>query len=544
MPSSAADPDGPVGLRRGLVLTGLALAAGVLLAWPMVRLAAEAGSDGGAAVAAALAPPALVAIANSLWTSLAVTIGAVALALALAMLVEHAQVRTRRALLACLVGPLLVPDFVTAVAWGRAYGPAGLLDRVSGVELPGLYGPAGVVVVLAAGSVPLALLIVIAGMRASGEPDLVRAARVHGASPLAAFRTISLPLLWPVLLAAAGLVFASTVNAFGTPAVLGRPAGFATMTTRIYGDLAFSADPTSFQRALGLSLVLIALVVGALALADRLLPRPGRVLASIGPRAALRPAPVPAVAAAWSFVALTTAVPLAALVLQALTRAVGLPPLPEHLTLDNFGRAVDSRTLPAVFNSLLLAGAAAVVCVGLGLAAALAPPRRWRRWAASTVAIGFAVPGSVLAIAVLLAYGAPLRDTLWLIGIAYVAKLWALAERPIAAAHERRSPLAARAARVHGAGPATALRTIVLPLLAPVIVAAGLLVFVFALHEVTISILLYGPTSATLSVAILNLQQLGDPTVTAALALLLTGLVGVACLPLLALRRAWGGSAG
>lgn len=539
MRSSAADPLDRLGPRRALALAALTIAVVAVLAWPGIRLAAEAVADGGAAVWAAATPSGLVAIANSAWTSVVVSIGAVTAALGLAILVEHARIRFRRALLVLLTAPLLVPDFVTALAWGRAYGPAGLLDRLTGLELPGLYGPAGVVIVLTAGAVPLALLVVVAGMRARKEPDLVRAASVHGADPLTAFRTVSMPLLWPALLAAAGLVFATTVNAFGTPAVLGRPAGFATMTTRIYGDLAFSADPAAFQRALGLSVVLVALVVGSLALADRLAPRRAAGAGSIGPRAALRPAPALAVGAAWAFVALTTLVPLAALCLQALTRAVGLPPLPEHLTLDNFGRAVDSRTMPAVLNSLLLAGSAAVVCIGLSLVAVLAPSRRGRHWVSGAVAAGFSVPGSVLAIAVLLAYGAPLRDTLWLIGIAYVAKLWALAERPIAAAHEHRSPLAVRAARVHGAGPAATLRTVVLPLLAPAIAAAGLLVFVVALHEVTISILLYGPETATLSVTILNLQQLGDPTVTAALAVLLTGLVAVASVPLLVLGRSW-----
>jgi iron(III) transport system permease protein len=92
------------------------------------------------------------------------------------------------------------------------------------------------------------------------------------------------------------------------------------------------------------------------------------------------------------------------------------------------------------------------------------------------------------------------------------------------------------AARVHGADWRTAMRTIAVPLLAPVLLATGVLVFVIALSEVTISILLYGPGSATLAVTILNLQQLGDPTVTTALAVLLTVLVGVCLAPLALLR--------
>jgi iron(III) transport system permease protein len=90
-----------------------------------------------------------------------------------------------------------------------------------------------------------------------------------------------------------------------------------------------------------------------------------------------------------------------------------------------------------------------------------------------------------------------------------------------------------RAARVCGADAPTASRTVVLPLLRPLIVAGGLIVFVFGLHEVTMSSLLYGPGTATLAVVVLDLQQLGATGPTAALALLLTAVVALASLPLL-----------
>ena len=65
------------------------------------------------------------------------------------------------------------------------------------------------------------------------------------------------------------------------------------------------------------------------------------------------------------------------------------------------------------------------------------------------------------------------------------------------------------------------------------IVAGGLIVFMFGLHEVKMSSLLYGPGSATLAVVVLNLQQLGEVGLTAALALVLAGIVALAALPLL-----------
>jgi iron(III) transport system permease protein len=88
------------------------------------------------------------------------------------------------------------------------------------------------------------------------------------------------------------------------------------------------------------------------------------------------------------------------------------------------------------------------------------------------------------------------------------------------------------------------LRHVVLPLLAPALLAAWLAVFIFAFHELTMSSLLYGPGSETLAVVILNLRQLGDVQVTAALAVVLTGVVFMAAAALLGVRRLWGRVAG
>jgi iron(III) transport system permease protein len=78
---------------------------------------------------------------------------------------------------------------------------------------------------------------------------------------------------------------------------------------------------------------------------------------------------------------------------------------------------------------------------------------------------------------------------------------------------------------------------VVMPILRPALVSAWMLVFLSALHELTMSSLLYGPGNETLSVVILNLQQLGDVAATSALALLLTLLVAAPSVPLLASRR-------
>ena len=125
----------------------------------------------------------------------------------------------------------------------------------------------------------------------------------------------------------------------------------------------------------------------------------------------------------------------------------------------------------------------------------------------------------------------PIRIALLaIILVAYLAKFWALGFRPVAAGLDGIPADSYHAARMSGAGVWTTTRTVVLPQLRPMIVAGGLIVFMFGLHEVTMSSLLYGPGSATLAVVVLNLQQLGDNGLTAALALVLAALVAVVAL--------------
>lgn len=520
-------------LAWGLVVAALAS----LVLWPLARLLAEALGAGLGRLLADLGSAGIGAIANSLWVSALVTALALSGGLAAALLTERSRIPGAGLLRAAILLPLVIPDFVSAMSWLRAYGPVGLSHRLLGIELPGLVGPAGIVLVLSVGSLPLAWLVIAGGMRVRAEPDLERAARASGASALVAFRSVTLPLLWPVLVAAAGLVFVTSMNAFGTPAVLGSPAGFSTMTTRIYSDLAFSSSDEAFRRVIALACLLVVVAISIVGLVDRLGGQGVDRTGLAGGASAAGPRRGWAAVLAWLVVALTVLVPLLALVLTALTRAVGLDPVPANLTLANFGRALDSHAIGALANSLLLATGAAVIAVGLALVAT-ALGGRWRPHLNTVVTLTFAVPGSVLAVAFLLAFGPALRDTLAIILLAYVAKLWALGQRPISGAADRLSGDLLRAARASGATLLTALRTVTLPLLAPAIAAGALLVFVFAVHELTISVLLYGPTTETLAVQILGLQQVGDPVVTAALAVILTAVVAaLAGLLLLLIRR-------
>jgi iron(III) transport system permease protein len=479
------------------------------------------------------------AIANTVWTALAAAVLAVAGGTAAALVTERSRAPGRGALRGALLACLLSAPLVSALGWAQSYGPAGLSDRLLGLRWSGLFGPAGIVVVIAAGAVPLVYLVVAAGLAARAEPDVERAARVSGATASAAVRTVTLPLIRSAVAASAVLVFVAAANAFEVPAVLGMPAGFPTMTTRLYEDFALAADPGSFTAAVVLAVVLVLLSLLVIGVADVLLPvtRAWRTGGAAGGPVDPGRRSWGLAAAVWGFILVTAAIPLAALVLVALTRGVGLDPVPANWTLGNFTAALDTHAAGALEHSLLLAaGAATGILVLGGLTAALERSMGGR--ALGTAVVGtFAVAGSALAVAVLLAYGRFLRDSLLIILVAYLAKFWALGHRPLSGAADRMPADLLRAARVSGADALTMIRTVVGPLLRPALAAAWLLVFLFAVHELTMSSLLYGPGNETLAVVILNRQQLGDQAVSSALSVLLNVVIAAAAVLLLVVRR-------
>lgn len=522
---------------RWWLLTALVLAAAsILVGWPLFELTVVASEQ----LPAGLASLPMRVLGNTVLVGASAAFIAATLGTCGAFLIERGAVRGRRALRVGMMLPVLVPPFVSAMSWLRAYGPSGLLDDVLGVSMPGLMGPLGVIAVISVNAAPLVYVIVVAALRSRAGRDLELAARASGGDRFTVLRTVTAPLLAPALLGSWALAFVMGINAFGAPAVLGTPARFETMTTRIYQDLALSARPEAFSRAILLATLLVAIALVMVVAAERSLDRVGSGDRTAGPTGTshqTRPPRWGLTLVAWTFIAATTVIPLGALVLVALTKGVGLSPTPANWTLSHFGEALDGRLVAAMGRSLMLAMVAATVALLLGGAVATLRRRRFGRTAGVVVLMSFAVPGSTLAVAMLLAYGAVLRDGLLIILAAYVAKLWAVAHRSIAGSVDNLAPQIVDAARASGASPTTVATTVIVPVLRPALAGAWILVFLIAFHEVTMSSLLYGPGTDTLAVAILNLQQLGDVPVSSALAVILTVPALLATVPLLFVRK-------
>jgi len=151
----------------------------------------------------------------------------------------------------------------------------------------------------------------------------------------------------------------------------------------------------------------------------------------------------------------------------------------------------------------------------------------------------YAVPGTVLAIAIILVFlpplpvlGISLYGTIAIILVAYLARFLALALRPTMAGMELVNRNLDEAAQVAGAGIFRRLGSIILPVVAPSAAAGALLIFMTAFNELTVSALLWSTGRETLGVVVFFLHYEGNSPAAAAVATISVavtlGLAGVA----------------
>jgi len=250
--------------------------------------------------------------------------------------------------------------------------------------------------------------------------------------------------------------------------------------------------PNGLAEASALSLLLAVMAGLVLAAQARIAARrPVAALGGFRPLAPRAAGPVGRMVAALLglYLAVVLGLPLVSLLVAAATPAVGVPLNSETATLGNVAAvlAPGANTLGAFANSLLLAGGAALVLALLVVPAGIAARRRW---IGAAIDLPYALPGVCVGVAMILVYlkplpilGVSLYGTLALIGIAYLARFFALALKPVAAARAALDPRLGEAAAMLGARGLRRLASIDLPLLAAAAVAGFLLVALSALNE-------------------------------------------------------------
>lgn len=515
----------------------------VLSLLPMGRLLLEVVAPGGqlssATIAAGLASPATwTAFRNTVIVGVGGTVLSVLLGTSVALLVSLYDVRWRSVFVLCFVAPLMIAPQVTALAWLQIAGPASPLLKLLGLAPPlgsrnPLYSPEGIVLLLGVQYGPLVFLMVRAGMRKMPR-ELLEAALAGGAGRMTVVRTVVLPLLTPAIIAASALAFVSCVGNFGIPAFLGIPANYYVLPTLIYQKLA-GAGPAVLSEVAFLS-VLIGVVAMAGIVAQDVFSRRRdyRITSTSLP---IEPFELgkarPFVEAGMGLLILVVLIlPLVGLTLTSLVPGYGIPLGLATVTLDNYRFVLFEHVAAksAFANSLMLATATAVfaVFVAVPFGYLITWRRRWWTQALTLAAeLPYALPGVVLAIAALLLFLRPIPlldlriyNTIWIILYAYLARFLVLALRPTVSGYQQLDRSLEEAAQVVGASFVYRLRTIIFPLIAPAAIAGGILIFMTALSELTVSALLWASGSETIGVVIFSFEQGGDSSYAAAISMI------------------------
>lgn len=446
-------------------------------------------------------------------TTAAVAFGAAGVATVLGAPAGYAlgrmPARGRRVLGVLLAGPLVIPPYITAVAWVDALGRAGLLRRLltgwdGAPTLVRPYGVAATIFVLALSYFPIVAFAVLLGVRRLDgrweEAALLAASRAR------VFRAVVAPLVLPYAALGGGAVFFLALLSFSVPLLLQTPV----YTVEIYTRFTSLYEPAQA-------------VAHALPLAVFLLPLPflwrwgARRRNAFAAGGAGRPAlEGGAGAAVWggawcvALAVVATGVPLAVLASRA------WPP-------DSFVE-VWQTARSEILTSLLLAGVTATLGVGLGFLTARSFGAAGSLAALPVSLLPFLFSGPVLGLGLIRLWnraGVPgaVYDSFAILVIASLGRYYVFAYGGARSVLGRLHPRLEESAAVHGAGFFRRSGGIIFPAAAPALAALWGLLFVLSMGELDTAVLVSPPGWTPLPVRIFTLMHYGPSRLVAALSL-------------------------
>ena len=470
-----------------------------------------------------------------------VGLGVFVLGAGLAWLIAMCEFPGRRVFDWALMLPLAVPAYVlafVAVALLDFSGPVqGMLRTLFGSSawFPPIRSAGGVIGVMVLAFYPYVYMLARAAFLAQGR-RMLETGRVYGLTPWAAFVRVALPMARPALAAGVALALMEALADFGAVAVF----NYDTFTTAIY-----KSWQGLFSLPAAAQLASLLLLFVALALIGEQQMR-GRARYHV----ALRQERVEryrlAGSRAWLASAACSIVLLLAFVIPVgqLLRWVWSAARTD----------LDARYLRFFFNTVFLGAAAAVVTTFCALLLAYTyrlKPDRWVAGAVRFATLGYALPGSVLAVGIMLSFvwldqrlaqalqagmgiaaGPLLTGTLAALLLAYGVRFMAVAYGPIDSSFERIKPSLWQAARSLGASNREILWRVSIPLLRSGLLSAGLLVFVEVMKEMPATLLLRPFGWDTLATRVFEMTSEGqwERAALPAVTLVLAGLIPVVML--------------
>ena len=397
--------------------------------------------------------------------------------------------------------------------------------------LVNVYGLGGMILVEGLLWSPLVFLLLGSTLR-NFNPDLEEAARMSGAGTWQTLRRITFRLSLPSVLALAMLVFIRTVEAFEVPALVGLPGRVHVLTTDIY-EMMHRTMPPDVGSASTLSTVLLCVVAVLLWYYGRLTRNAEKFATITGKN--FRPNRIPLGKFRWLGGTILVLNFLFLLILPMLI-LIWASLLPFYqtvrasafklLSFKHYIRIFESdRYLSLLGNTVMVAIVTATIVMVLTAIAAWLSVRKLpgARTVDQLGTVPLVFPGIVLGVGVMqffLAMPIGIYGTIWIIVWAFLINYLPYGIRYSYAGMLQVHRELEEAAAVSGASPFLAFRRVVFPLLAPSLVAGWLFIFLLATRVLTLPVLLSGPSSQTMAVAMFDLWSNGQGPELAALGLL------------------------
>ncbi len=458
-------------------------------------------------------------LGNTLKLLVGVGIWTMVLGVSLAWLVAMCEFPGRRVLDWALMLPLAIPTYVVAfVALGLMSfsGPLHTAARAwlgADVWFPEIRSSIGVMFIMTLVLYPYVYMLARSAFLSQGR-SLMDASRLLGHSPLASFWRVALPMARPAIAAGTALALMETLADFGAVAVF----NYDTFTTAIYKswfgffNLAAAAQLAS----------LLLLFVGLALYAEQSARGNGRLhdgaKRKTSDRYQLRGF------SAW----LTTGYCLCVVTIAFVIPIAQLI----YWVWETSAQDINEVYWRLIGHTFTLGGIAAAIAVVLAILVAYQQRLQQRPQlgpATRIATLGYALPGSVLAVGIMLAFAnidrflinpiqslMGLQPTQLLLGSlmalisAYVIRFFSVAFGPIQSSFERIKPSYQEAAQTLGANQLQVLRRVYTPLLAPGIFTALLLVFVDTMKEMPATLLLRPFGWDTLAVRIYEMTSEGE----------------------------------
>jgi iron(III) transport system permease protein len=459
-----------------------------------------------------------------------------AVAAPMGWLVARSDMPLGKAVRALVMASFVTPPFLGAIAWELLAAPnSGLLNKayraLSGAEMDAylfnIYSLPGLIFVISCYTFPYVFVLVANALdRIPG--DLEDASAILGGRSWNTARRVTIPLALPAVLAGALIAFLQAMTLFGSPAILALPAGFHTMTTKIWSLFQYPPKP---ELAAAASLPLLILTIFLLRGQQLLLGRRGYTV--VGGKGG---EPRLVRLGLWKWVALAVALfvlmmpvflPYFALFNAAFSRVASQPIWFDNFTFKNiyFVFFELSATKPALKNTFILGTLAATIGTLLALVIAYLTARRavtGHRVLGFLATAPIAIPGIVLGVGLFLSYTRPpfvLYGTLWILLIAYVTIELPAAYQQLQSAFRSVHTDLEDASRILGATRLQALRQITAPLLRTSVIATWCFIFVSVMRELSAAIMLFTSETRPMSVLIFDLKESGDLAAIAVLGL-------------------------